>query len=162
MAVETIFSSVLFTQYILPFLLVFVLVFAILDKTKILGEGKRQINAIVSLVIALVFVSFASAVGIVVKLMPFLAVVLVIVLVFYLMMGFIWNEKEGFNPPKFVKIAGAIIAFIALIVAVLIVTGYWDNFLGLFSGEGKTASSVVMIVIVVAAVAAIVFGGKKD
>ncbi len=159
---ETIFSSTLFNELIWPFLLVFVLIFAILDKTKILGEGKRQINAIVSLVIALIFVSFASAVGIIVNLMPFLAVVLVIILLFYLMMGFVWNEKEGFTVPKGVKIAGAIVVFIALAIAVLIVTGYWNNVLSIFSGEGTVSSSIVMIVIIAGALAIVLSTGKKS
>ncbi len=159
--IDTIFSAPLFSEIIFPFLLVFVLVFAILDKTKILGEGKRQINAIISLVIALIFVSFARAVHITVTLMPFLAVVLVIILVFYLMMGFIWNEKEGFTVPKGVKIAGAIIVFIALIVAVLIATDYWDKVLELLTGGSATVSTIVMIIIIAAALAVVLWGGGK-
>ena len=37
---------------VLPFILVFVLVFAILEKSKLLGDGKKQINAIIGFVIA--------------------------------------------------------------------------------------------------------------
>lgn len=159
---NTIFNTPLFNEIIFPFLLVFVLVFAILDKTKILGEGKRQINAIVSLVIALIFVSFTNAVGIVVKLMPFLAVVLVIILVFYLMMGFVWNEKEGFNVPRGVKIAGAIIVFIALIIAVLIVTDYWSRIVDILTNGGTLTSTIVMIVIIAVALAIVLFSGKKS
>lgn len=160
--VDTIFNSALFNEVILPFLLVFVLVFAILDKTKILGEGKRQINAIISLVVALIFVSFAWATGIVVKLMPFLAVVLVIILVFYLLMGFIWNEKEGFNPPKGVKIAGAILVFIALVIAVLVVTDSWDKMINLFKGGGNTTATIVMIIVIAGAMAIVLATGKKE
>ena len=47
--VQTILSSPLVVEVLLPFLLVFTLVFAVLDRTKLLGEGKRQINAIISL-----------------------------------------------------------------------------------------------------------------
>ena len=160
--VNYIFNSPLFNELVWPFLLVFVLVFAILDKIKLLGDGKRQINAIVALVVALIFVSFANAVGIIVNLMPVLAVALVIILIFYLMMGFIWNEKEGFNVPKGVKIAGAIIAFIVLVIAVLVVTNYWEKLLDLFSGGGTVVSSIIMIVIVIAALAVVLVTGKKD
>lgn len=160
--VNYIFNSPLFNELIWPFLLVFVLIFAVLDKTKILGEGKRQINAIVSLVIALIFVSFARAVGIVVKLMPVLAVVLVIILVFYLMMGFIWNEKEGFSVPKGVKIAGAILVFAVLIVAVLVVTNFWEKLIDIFQGGGNITSSVIMIVIIGGALAVVLATGKNN
>ena len=93
--VETIFSSSIFTDIILPFLLVFTLVFAILDKSKLLGEGKRQINAIMSLVIGLILIGFPFAMEIIVKLIPFLAVSLVILFVFMLLFGFISSKKEG-------------------------------------------------------------------
>lgn len=161
MAVETIFTSPLLTQIIFPFLLVFVLVFAILDKTKILGEGKRQINAIISLVIGLIFISFSRAVGIVVNLMPFLAVVLVIILVFYLMLGFVFNEKEGLNVPKGIKIAGGIVVLVALIIAILVVSDYWDRFLELFTGGGTLVSTIILLVVIGAALAIVLFSGKK-
>ena len=146
-----------FTGYIYPFVLVFVLVFAILDKTKILGEGKRQINAIISLMIALLFVTVGGAVGIVVRLMPFLAVMLVIILVFYLMMGFAWNEKEGFTVPKGMKYAlGGIIA-VSLVIALLIITGYWSRVIDVVSGQSSWTSTIFLIVIIVAAMVAVLY-----
>ena len=33
-----------FTDVVLPFLLIFTVIFAVLDKTKILGEAKRNLN----------------------------------------------------------------------------------------------------------------------
>ena len=38
---------------ILPFILIFTLIFAILQKSKILGEDKKNFNVVVSLVVAL-------------------------------------------------------------------------------------------------------------
>ena len=38
------------TDVMLPFLLIFVIVYAILQKTKILGEGKKNLNAVVAIV----------------------------------------------------------------------------------------------------------------
>lgn len=160
--VETIFNNALFTEIIWPFLLVFVLIFAILDRTKILGEGKRQINAIISLVIALIFVSFAKAVGIVVNLMPFLAVMLVIILVFYLILGFVFNEANGLSIPKGMKIAGGIVMLIAVIIAVLVVTGYWTKFLGLFTSGDSVTSTIVMLVVIGGALAIVLATGKKS
>lgn len=86
----TILSSPFFVEGVLPFLLVFVLVYAVLQKTKILGEDKKQINAIISLVIGLIAVSFSSYVGVIVNLIPVLAVGLVIILVFLLLWGIVF------------------------------------------------------------------------
>ena len=41
------------TDILLPFILIFTIVFATLQKTKILGDGKKQFNVIVSLVMAM-------------------------------------------------------------------------------------------------------------
>ena len=41
---------------LLPFLLIFTIVFAVLEKTKIIGEGKKQFNVIIALVISLMVV----------------------------------------------------------------------------------------------------------
>jgi hypothetical protein len=48
MAGETIFQNFIIKDFILPFVFMFVLVFAILEKTKILGDGKKQLDAIVA------------------------------------------------------------------------------------------------------------------
>lgn len=41
---------------VLPFMLIFVVVFAVLQKTKIIGEGRRQFNTIVALILGLMVV----------------------------------------------------------------------------------------------------------
>ncbi len=43
-------------DFLLPFLLVFTISFAVLQKSKILGDGKKQFNVVVSLVLGLLFV----------------------------------------------------------------------------------------------------------
>ena len=52
----TLLSHPIFVETILPFLLVFTLVFAVLQKSKILGDNKKQIDAIVSLVVGLLLI----------------------------------------------------------------------------------------------------------
>jgi len=43
-------------DFLLPFLLVFTIVFAVLQKTKIVGEGKKNFNVIIALIMGLLFV----------------------------------------------------------------------------------------------------------
>lgn len=158
-----ILSNPLFSDIIFPFLLIFVLIFAILDRTKILGEDKRQINALVSLAIALIFLSFSRAVGVVKNLIPFVAVFAVIILVFLILYGFIASDKEGLKIPVGMKIAGGIVILIALVIAVLIATSSWNKFVELLTGGSKITTSIIFIVIIGAAVAVILsMGGKKD
>lgn len=41
---------------LLPFILIFTIVFAVLQKTKIIGEGKKQFNTVIALILALMVV----------------------------------------------------------------------------------------------------------
>ena len=53
---ETFLQNWIVAKFVLPFFLVWFIVFAILEKAKPLGE-KHQLNALVSTVIGLIFVS---------------------------------------------------------------------------------------------------------
>jgi len=158
----TILQSRLFVEVILPFLLVFAVVFAILQKTKILGDGKKQIDAIVALVIGLLAVSFASYVGVIIQLMAFLSVALVIILVFMLLFGSMFDPGK-FEMAKGLKITFGIIIAIAVIIAILIYTGAWDYLRAAVWGTGSGwLSNIIFVVLIIAAIAAVLVGkGEK-
>jgi len=157
---ETIFSSPIVIEVLLPFLLVFTVIFAILQKSGILGKGKKQIDAIVSLAIALIFVAVGKSVGIILELIPFLVVSLVIILIFLLLVGSLFKEGE-FGLPKGVKITIGIIITIALVVAVIYATNAWSFILGLFSGEGSAiVTNLIFGAVIIGAIVAVVFGAK--
>ena len=136
MAVSTILQSEVLTRFILPFLLVFFIVFAILEKTKLFGEGKKQLNALVAFVIGLIFVSVLYPTLVVSNLILFLTVALVCIFVILLLWGFIFGDiKEGFKPGKWMKIVLAVVAGIAFIIAVIWATGFADNLGGFLFGQ---------------------------
>ena len=155
-----ILTNPLFMEIILPFLLVFTVIFAILQKTKILGEGRARIDAIISLVIALIVVAYGYATKIITTLMPFLAVSAIIILVFMLLYGFVAADDKGVNFSRF-KIPFGILIGIGLVVAVLVATGYWPIFIGWFSGKNSSAliTNIVFIGIIIAAIFIVL--GKK-
>src|SRR3989344_989954 len=123
-----IYSTVLsspFAQTILLFVLVFVVVFAVLQKSKILGDGKKQIDALVALAIALLFVGVG----------------------------------DEFKTPSGVRIAGGILAFLAVIFAVVYFTGFWNILIGfVYNNSGLVGNIVFIIIISLAVWAAIGFG----
>lgn len=161
----TILQNPFFIELVLPFLLVFVVIFAILQKARIFGEGKRQIDALVALVIGLIVVAFGKAVGIIINLVPFLAVSAVIILVFMILYGMVYKEGD-FEMSHGLRIGFGILIGIALVIAVLIVTGGWDYILEnwVYGSEGDVFINVVFFIVIIAAVAAVVWGGgaKKD
>jgi hypothetical protein len=102
---------------LLPFLLVFVVVFAILQKSKILGEGKAQIDAIVALVIGLLLIGLPQPRNIIVGIMPWMAVGVAVILVFLILYGFVAGDLSQAKP--WMKITFGILAGIFTIVIVL-------------------------------------------
>ena len=96
MVQETIFQHWIVTKFLLPFVLVWGLMYAILEKTKILGEGK-QLNGIVSAVVGLIFVGAIYPKLVVENMILFLVVALVILFVILMIWGFVGGTKDGFD-----------------------------------------------------------------
>jgi glycerol uptake facilitator-like aquaporin len=158
----TILQSPLFVEFILPFLLIFAVVFAILQKSQILGENKKQVDAIVALVVGLIVISFAQATGLIINLTVFLGIALVITLVFLLLWG-AWFHQNKFEIPKNVQLIAGGVALIAVTIAVLIFTGAWDYLkYEIFEGgsNNNLISNITFIVIILGAIGIIVIGGK--
>jgi hypothetical protein len=161
-----IFISSFFLEYVLPFVLVFTLIFAILQKSQLLGENKKQINAIIALVTGLILIASPFS-YIVVKLMPFLAIVAVILLVFMLLYGFVQGKVEGDVLQKtWLKALFGVILGIALITAILMITGFWDVLFNLaFNRQGGSSILIngFMLLIIAGVIVAVVLGtGKKE
>ncbi|MFA5258686.1 MAG: hypothetical protein WC979_05115 [Candidatus Pacearchaeota archaeon] len=150
-------------SYALPFVLVFTLVFAILQKTKVLGDGAKQANAIIALVIGLFLIAFPVARDIVVNLMPFLAVFIVILLVFMLLYGFIVGKTDGDVLGKWWKIALGAILTISLVVFLLMITGFFEVVKGFLFGTTTGYQILVngaMVLVIIGVIVAVVKGDK--
>jgi len=150
----------LFKDIILPFVLIFTLVFAILEKSRLLGEDKHQINAIIGFVMAGILITFSTQVEWISQFVIFLVISLMILFVFMLLYGFAYSGKDGFTLGEGYKKLIAGIAFVAVVIATLIITGYSDKAVNFFTSD-SIGSSILFIVIIAAAIAAVIFGGKK-
>lgn len=154
MAIPNLFIDPLFVEVILPFLLVFVIVYAILQRTAIFGIN-RQIDILVSLVIAFVFIGVPAAVGITLKIIPIIAVMLVILLSILLLFGFAGIEIQTNNG---IKIAAGIILAIAMVSLVMWATGVGGWFVNFIS---KNINYVIIFVLIIGAGAAVLSSPKK-
>jgi hypothetical protein len=161
-ATDVIFTNPIFTDFILPFVLVFVLIFGILQKTKIFGEGKKQVDALISLTIGLILIGFPYSRGLVLKLIPFLAVSALILLIYMMLFGFIWGREVNVLTMA-VKVVVAIIFSIAFVVYILYITGYFDT---VFKGNNSGALwvNIFLVAVFAGAIVAVVLGdkGKKS
>jgi len=160
-----IFSNPFFTEMLLPFLLVFVVTFAILQKSKILGEGKSQIDAIVALVIGLILIGVPQPRDIIVGIMPWMAVGVAVILVFIIMYGFVAGDLS--KAPKWMKVTFGILAGVFTIAVVLYISGLGRIIMNWFSeaGNGSIWMNVLMVLVLIAVFFIAVYGGdrkKKD
>ncbi len=166
MVLETILANQFAVQIIYPFLLVFTLVFAILQKSKILGDGQKQIDAIIGLVVALITVTFSWATGIITVLMPFLAVSVVVLLVFMILYGFVASANDkGLEMNNKLKIGLGVLAGLVTVIALIVATGQWDRvYSALFLGGEPTnlASNILIIAIIVGAMIVVLTTGGKS
>src|SRR3989338_3772325 len=89
---------------ILPFLLVFTIIFAILEKTKIFGleNGltKKNINAMVAFVIAFLVIASTKLVGVINEVMANVVLLVILGVCFLLLVGVFFGDKE-FTLEKF-------------------------------------------------------------
>ena len=155
---STIFSTPL-AQTALVFVLVFTIIFAVLQKSKILGDGKKQIDALLALSIALLVISVAYALKIISGLAPFLAVSVVIILVFMLLVGMVHKGTLELKPGwvTFFTIA----AFVAVVIAVLFISNAF-TFLKSFFGTNYTWLPNVVLILVVGAAIWVAFSSGKS
>lgn len=156
------FDSILFTEVLIPFLLVFVLVFAVLQKTKILGDGKKQIDAMVSLALGLILIAVPKARNFITNITPWLAVGLVVILIYLLLFGFVGSDlKNGIQLEKWQKTTFASLAAIFVVALVLVYSGVWDKIFNGTSGTESWLPTIIFIVVIIAAMI-IALGGKKE
>lgn len=110
---------------VLPFLLVFAIVFAILEKTKVLGsdeiEGKsytkKNLNAIVAFVVALLVVGSTRLVAAINDFMANIVLLLLLVVFFLVLVGVFFKEGEGgFLEKGGWKTTWMVIAFVGIVL----------------------------------------------
>ena len=121
MVQETILQHWIFTRFALPFLLIFFIVFGILEKTKLFGSGKKQLNALIAFVIGLILIGATSPTLTISNLVLFLTVAIVVLFVALLLWGFVAGE-EGLKfekAPKALKWLIGIVILVAVVIALL-------------------------------------------
>ena len=141
-------------SYLLPFLLIFSLVFGILTKIKLFKENKA-INAIVALVVGLMAIQFDLVPAFFAQIFPRVGVALIFILGVFIVVGLFVDPE---NP-----VINWILLGIAVIVLTIVVvqtagsmgwaTGYWWQ---------NNWPTVVGIIVVVALLIAIIASGNAQ
>ncbi len=158
------FDKIGLFDVVLPFLLVFTIVFAIFEKTKVLGtdeiEGKKytkkNLNAIASFVIAFLVVASSQLVEIITTVSANAVIVLFLAVLFLLLIGTFHKEGEPMYLEGGWKVVFMIIVFLAIVGIFLdaIKTSdgrSWLERLGDFTGSGgdELAGAIILLGLIV-------------
>jgi len=157
------------TDVLLPFLLIFTIMFAMLQKTKVLGDGKKNYNIAVALVFALLVViphvthSYPAGTDIVLMLnsaLPSVSVVVVAIVMLLILIGIFGGEAQWKGP-----VAGwvAIICFAIILIIFGTAAGWWLDwswFTNLFGQD--TIALIVILLVFGIVIAFITTDDKKD
>lgn len=140
------FSSVVEIVPILSFLVVFILAFAVLNKTKAIENAFLQL--LVAGLLALIFISAAGAREYVESIAPWFAVLLVCLFFVMAVLGFVGKEADFMRK-------GIGVAFIAVLVLVFLVSGalvFSENLRGTFERFASSPRAYGGVLIALAAV----------
>ncbi|MEK6935774.1 MAG: hypothetical protein AABW67_03225 [Nanoarchaeota archaeon] len=110
-------SGLSFFMPVFSFLLVFLIVYAILAKTKIVGDN-NFIHFLISFIIAIIFLSFSSMRLYVETITPWFVVMIVIVFFVLLVAGFSTKAWDKIMTPAFAWTVIGILILIFLIAAI--------------------------------------------
>ncbi len=142
------FAQDFLLEMVLPFVLLFVVTFAVLEKSKLLGDAKHQINALVSMVLGAMLISFPTPRDIMVSILPWFSVGIAVLLVFFLLYGFFGSDLSK-GAPKSIKITLGIMTGIFTLCVVIFTTGL-DKIISRWAGANSQFflnSFIVLIVI---------------
>ena len=81
--------------YVIPFLLIFAVVFAILQKTKLLGDNNPSVQAIVALAVGLLSLQFDFVSTFYAEIFPKFGIGLAVFLVLIILLGFFYSGADG-------------------------------------------------------------------
>lgn len=143
-----------FFQYLLPFLLIFALVYGILSRIKLFAESK-EINGIIALVVGLMALQFDFVPYFFAELFPRFGVALAIILVLLISVGLFVDPKKGWIMYSLLGVG--ILIFILVLVSTAGAlswqqAGWWyDNWKGLIG-----------IIVILVAVGVVVGGGSHS
>src|SRR3989344_7385884 len=107
---------------VLPFVLVFTIIFAVMQTTKILG-GKRNIDAIIGLVFGFLLIRNQNIVDTINRFLPNISLLIVVILMVLLVIGVFAGKTEWSTGVK------GLAAVLAVIIVLWIFgASYWTRF----------------------------------
>jgi len=159
------------TDVLLPFLLIFTLTFSVLEKTSILGQGKRNLNSALSVIMALLvviphvtgnLVAGYDPVLIINSALPSVSLLIVAVVMLLILIGVFAHDKVylGLTMPGWI----AFFAILSIIIIFGDAAGWWATGFNSWLDRtfGSDALAILIMLLVFGIIIAFVTGGGDD
>ncbi len=186
MAKEAVFKGVIsffeeigIYDVVLPFILVFAIVFAILEKTKVLGteegaDGKRytrkNINAIVAFVVSFIVVASSRLVSTINEAMGNIVILLLVSVSFLLLVGSFFKEEDI---PTYLEGGWRILFMVVMFIGIVLIflhavktedgeswlEWFWEEHMTDWEASTAVGSIILLILVILAMVFAVKGGG---
>lgn len=141
-------------SYVLPFLLIFAVIFGILTKTNIFGAEKKGLNVVISLVIGLLALQFDFVPLFFSEIFPKLGVGLSIILTLMILLGLFL--PKGKTTANYLLVGIAAIVFIFVISTSFSNLGFSLYNYGIWNFIYANLGLITIVIIVIVAVGAVV------
>ncbi len=160
-----------FTDALLPFLFVFVIIFAILQKLPLFGgDNKKKFNAVIAFTVGM-FVVVPHIMGqyppgwdvveIMKVFLPGVSGVLIAFLMMLILIGLFGGSpggKKGFPFGGWV----AVVSFLIILIIFGAAAGWWDGWDWIIRFFGDDAVALIVMLLVFGIIIAYIMGDKKD
>jgi len=138
--------------YLLPFLMIFAVVYGILAKSKMLGENKG-VNATIALTVGLLALQFGYVTTFFERLLPFTGMGIAVLLIAFIFMGLIGNDGKK----SWIWFVIGVIIFLVVLVTSFSEWSWWG---GSYYNLQGSIPAIISAVLVIAVLALIIFGDK--
>ena len=160
-----------FFDVVVPFLLFFAIVFAVLEKTRVLGEKKSNVNLIVALAVSLLVIATNKAVNFISTVIPNMILFLVLIIMFVMITGIFFKEGD-YEFYKEHKIWFGIFMVILFVLTIGFVLNAWPVegsmtlleklWVAIQSGSsGELVGGIILFAFMVGAIALVMNSSKK-
>ena len=153
------FGDIGLYDVVLPWLLVFTIVFAILEKTKVFGTEKidnkeypkKNLDAMAAFVIAFFVVASSKLVEIITTVSSYTVILLMLSVLFLLLVGSFMKEGEGGFLKGNWNYFFMILMFVGIVLIFVYALGWWDTIWDFFRFEtgGEVVGSLILIIIII-------------
>ena len=139
-------------DFFIPFILVFTIVYGILEKTQVFGKNRHDINSMIALSMALMFAITGWAVRATQNFLPWVGLLAIVIISFLMLTAMFWPRLSDLQSNRAIKYGGTITVLVIFILIILYYTG-------LFNTAANVSTETIEEVIAVIITLALFIGG---